>query len=139
MSKFSLRKAKSTHKRADFRIPKNAFFAQQNVVLSGFGSASFGQYENAIRFIDRKLQKSVKEGLYDPYTPTRVDDYYTIGASNRFFSRRDRVAHATPLKFSQALDPKGILSNAAGNSLVHLEENSVRYFAKQNIIIGDEK
>ncbi|TDL15277.1 hypothetical protein BD410DRAFT_732945, partial [Rickenella mellea] len=86
-----------------------------------------------------KLKMSVKDGLYESYKSNQVDDYFTIGASNRFFSRRDRITQATPLAFSTAVDPKRILSDAAGGSLVHLEDNVVRYYVKQHVIIGDEK
>ncbi|TDL13365.1 hypothetical protein BD410DRAFT_847026 [Rickenella mellea] len=120
-------------------LPSNAFFAQQNVVLSGFGTSGFLQYEQAISFIDRKFQMSVKEGLYDPYKPNYVDHYFTIEASNQFFHRRNRIAQAMPLTFSAEVDPKGILTKAAGQGLVHLEDNSVQYFSKQHMIIGEEK
>lgn len=82
---------------------------------------------------------SVKEGLYDPYKSSHIDDYFTVEASNQFFCRRDRIPQAMPLTFSSTVDPKGILTKAAGQSLVHLEDNTVRYFVKQRMIIGDEK
>ncbi|TDL13760.1 hypothetical protein BD410DRAFT_686009, partial [Rickenella mellea] len=86
-----------------------------------------------------RFKMSVKEGLYDSYKSSQVNNYITIQASNRFFSRRDQTAQATPLTFSAAVDPKGILSAAGGRGLVHLEDNLVQYYVKHEVIIGEEK
>lgn len=109
------------------------------VVLSGYSTPSFSKYDKAISFIDQKLQTAIKDGSYQSYQPTYIDGHLVIEASNPYFVSRSSASHMTPLEFPLEVDPKGILASAAGQSLFHIEENVVRYFAKQDMILGDEK
>ncbi|TDL14384.1 hypothetical protein BD410DRAFT_809776 [Rickenella mellea] len=104
------------------KVPRNPYFAQQMVVLSGYGTPGFEQCEHAITLIDEKLQMSLKEEAFNPY-----------------FTIRNLNTRAIPLQFSPGVDPKGFLLDAGGQTLVHLDDNVVEYFAKQETIIGNEK
>ncbi|TDL14415.1 hypothetical protein BD410DRAFT_734128, partial [Rickenella mellea] len=73
------------------------------------------------------------------YQPTYLDGHLVIEAANPYFVGRSSLSHMTPLEFPTEVDPKGILASAAGQSLFHVEENVVRYYAKQDMILGDEK
>ena len=111
------------------------------VVISGYGTPEFELAEQALTLIDGKLQMSLKGARYLPYQPTTVSGHRheCIEASNPYFNIRNPNTHAIPLQFSPGVDPKGLLFDAGGQSLVHLEDNVVEYFAKQDMIIGNEK
>lgn len=109
------------------------------VVLSGYSTPGFTDVDQALRLIDQKMQMSVKDGSYQSYLPTSVDGHLTVEASNPYFLRQSIKSPMTPLDFPANVDPKGILSAAAIENMIHVEENVVQYYAKQDIIVGEEK
>jgi len=125
------------------RFPKNIFFAQQGITLSGYGAQCFSQYESAIRLLDRKFQRKVKEGLYEPFQPKYAESYFAFEATNRYFTKQSRpnvTSEGVALVFPKTLDPHGYLCTAAHkNNMVHLEDNTVKYFVKENSLIDNER
>lgn len=121
------------------RIPRNPFFSKQMVVISGYGSSGFADMERAVVLIDEKLRRSFANGRYISYQRSDMGGHTAIEASNPYFVMRNLNNLAIPLHFSKGVDPHGILFKAAGDTMVHLEDNVVQYFAKEVEIIGNEK
>ncbi|KAF8906960.1 hypothetical protein CPB84DRAFT_1635248, partial [Gymnopilus junonius] len=48
--------------------------------------------------------------------------------SNRYFTPRKQAQEVEELTFGHDVDPKDILKKAAGNCLVHIEDNVVQYY-----------
>lgn len=124
-------------------FPKNVFFAQQGITLTGYGAPYFSLYESAIRLIDRKFQRKVKDGFYEPFRPTYAESYLTLEATNRYFTKKTRPKvsdEGVPLKVPTVVDPKGHLQEAAQkNMMVHLDDNTVKYFIKEDSLIDNER
>ena len=52
----------------------------------------------------------------------------------RFKHRGSQAQGAPVLELGPDLDPRGVLSKAAGNTHVHIDENVVKYFHKRKVL-----
>lgn len=120
------------------RIPRNPLFARQNVVISGLGLEQFKLFEDAIRHIDQKFERTVKAGEYEPYTTMEADGHPSISLSNRYFTKAHLAQHAIPIAFPANVDPKGHLKRAGGSAYVHLADNVVEYHGKERTVVNNE-
>ena len=103
---------------------------QQSVTLSGLGTI---QFERSVEVLSQNLyasfQRAVPESKLLSWqgAPCESSVGRTMSFSNRYFSRAFEANQLERTPFSGEVDPKGFLSRALCDSLVHTAENEVQY------------
>ena len=97
-------------------------------MLTGLGTEAFGQAIQSILFIHTMFDRALKDGAIERWQPDTFGSYQAFNTSNRYFSSRRLNGSATPVAFSNMVDPDGILASLAGNDLIHCEENQVHHY-----------
>ncbi|TFK59504.1 hypothetical protein BDN72DRAFT_780625, partial [Pluteus cervinus] len=98
----------------------------------GLGTATFEESLSAITQLYTVFSRHFPEGQICPWQPPLTSMTNTRGLllSNRHFTRRTEGAQMQPIPFPIFVDPKGILANFVTPTLIHTEENEVKYFIR---------
>ena len=106
---------------------------RQSVRLTGLSCPFFSEYEGKIQYIETLLARQVSSQSLEKWQGGHINGHSNIGASNLFFTDHRFQQSKPSVPFAASVDPRGILTTAMGDSLVHLEDNEVLYFqASQN-------
>ncbi|TFK59464.1 hypothetical protein BDN72DRAFT_780707, partial [Pluteus cervinus] len=98
----------------------------------GLGTATFEESLTAIAQMHTVFSRYFPEGHICPWQPPLTSMTNTRGLllSNRHFTRRTEGTQMEAIPFPTSVDPKGILANFVTPSLIHTEENEVKYFIR---------
>ena len=69
----------------------------------------------------------------------RYGKYTGIEMSSRYFSPKKDFPTSKSVPFSSDIDPKGILTRAAGTNYVHADQNVVSYYERSVASNGDTR
>jgi hypothetical protein len=72
--------------------------------------------------------RSLPEGSLEHWQPEDTEGHPSIQLRNRYFTNKRDQGSQPALSFSSEVDPKRILTNAANQGVVHLEDNLVKYY-----------
>lgn len=110
------------------------------MALTGLGTVEFESGIKALIDIYSFFSRFLP---FDKLQPNTIVDRYaehsSIESYNRYFTMRKDLPYAKPVPFSKDIDPKGILTRAAGITYVHTELNVVRYYERVESANGNAK
>ena len=109
-------------------------FLEQSVTLSGLGTAAFAECVKGMRAVDYVFGMATKENSYESWVEEKCDGDDVLTFTNRYFTPKVQAQGAPVLELGPDLDPRGVLSKAAGNTHVHIDENVVKYFHKRKVL-----
>jgi hypothetical protein len=101
---------------------------QQTVTLTGLGTHKFKAALESILFIQSLFEKEIQSVKLASWSPGNFQDQLTVDLRNRYFAGSAFATTVVP--FDTQVDPDGLLNSIAGGSLLHTEENRVRYFQR---------
>ncbi len=108
---------------------KQIKYLRQSISLTGLGTPHFESSIKAILDIYALFSRSVpREKLQQCSFIDRYGTYSGIEMSNRYFSPKKDFPTSKSVPFSSDIDPKGILTRAAGTNFIHAEQNVVSYY-----------
>ncbi|KAK7035549.1 hypothetical protein VNI00_011842 [Paramarasmius palmivorus] len=110
----------------------SAKHVQQRVVLTGLNTPTFDKAIQGLMRIDDHLRSNIREeGTLDFLG--EQGSHTTLEVSNRYFTSKRVAKNEDHIPFSSVLDPKGILEEMRGESLIHTAENQVEYYERYYI------
>ncbi|TFK59689.1 hypothetical protein BDN72DRAFT_780405, partial [Pluteus cervinus] len=109
-----------------FNPPTKCQFLQQNVTLTGLATSSFQQSKTALIGMHAVLSRQFPEGRVAFWNAAGPD----IILSNRLFTNVLEAGELESVPFAENIDPKGILADMLGGSLIHTKENQVEYYQR---------
>ncbi|KIM38065.1 hypothetical protein M413DRAFT_76431 [Hebeloma cylindrosporum] len=104
---------------------------RQSLTVTGLNTATFQTVSENIGAVHHFFKRFIgKDALQDITAIGQFEEYMSIDMGNRYFTPRRDAPLATETPFSADVDPHGYLMNAAGTTLIHMEENEVYYYER---------
>ena len=115
-------------------------YLRQSVTLTGLGTANFDSAIKSLIDIYAFFSRFVPMEKLQPNTiMDQYGEHPSIESYNRYFSLRKDLPHAKAVPFGNDIDPKGILTHAAGTTYIHADINVVRYYERVESPNGNSK
>ncbi|TFK59782.1 hypothetical protein BDN72DRAFT_864879 [Pluteus cervinus] len=111
------------------KVPRNkAQFLHQSITLNGLGTPTFNESLDALRAMYPMFCRQFPEGRL---TATFMSGT-NLTFSNRFFTKRSEAGQLGSVPFERSVDPKNVLAQMLNSTLIHTEENQVKYYIRQH-------
>ena len=108
--------------------------------MTGLGIPSFKKAVQAIVTITEAFQPYVgRMNKLEEWKNSMYQDYLSVDFANRYFSIPILSAGEHELELSQEEDPLGLLAEMRSNSLIHTEDNVVKYLELQTKSNGSNR
>ncbi|PBK98154.1 hypothetical protein ARMGADRAFT_921188 [Armillaria gallica] len=102
-------------------------FLSQSIMITGFNSMTFDDTINALE-IQHTGEWEFHQGQLLEWTPNQLQGYNMLELSNRYLRSWSKTKQETGIPINNDVDSKGVLTQLAGNTMIHTEENIVRYY-----------
>ena len=111
--------------------PSRIRFLRQSVTLTGFSTSTFERGITALTEVQAFFDCHLPANKIDECTIIdKCDHGLTIHLTNLYFTPKRETAAEEGVPFTMDVDPTGRLAALAGDQFVHVEQNVVRYNAR---------
>jgi hypothetical protein len=100
---------------------------RQAVTISGLGTQRFNKGIENMELMFLRFYEMHHEDQLHPWESTVFGSYPAMDASARYFTPAYRRDGAASERFSEVMDPDGVLNGMIDDSFVHTSENNVHY------------
>ena len=108
-------------------------WARQSVKLVGMGAKPFDEAEAGLVAIHQKLDGFYQAKALMPWVADSVNEHFTLSFSNQYLTPVHLTQNQPHLDPDPIIDPIGILSRAAKQLGVYLEDNQVLYYEQESV------
>ena len=115
------------------RLHPKALWARQGVKLVGMGTKPFDEAVAGLVAIHQKLDGFYQAKALTPWVADSVNKYFSLSFSNWYLTPVHLTQNQPCLDPDPIIDPMHILSRAANQFGVYLEENQVLYYKQESV------
>jgi len=108
-------------------------WARQSVKLVGMGAKPFNEAVAGLVAIHQKFDGFYQAKALMPWVTDGVNEHFTLSFSNRYLTAVDLAQDQPHLDPDLIIDPMRILSRAAKEFGVYLEDNQVLYYEQDSV------